>query len=182
MSWKKVMEIGAGTVFGGPIGGAVVALQNEGKCCCCKNQLRKIHFPVVCDECGGKCCLSECSSPAPDTPYVQKWNGRLCDNCMKKKGTPHKRKYKKAKEGADRVEIWSSNYEGNVPINQSKGTKRLSTDFYEDRDEAELELQVKASYHDFEIIDDLSFQKETRSRGNYKYSVWKAEGLAGHRR
>jgi len=124
----------------------------------------------------------------PIEPYLDDnsiiFASAICPNCIPKYEQEYDlylKKIKEAKKEYDAIKIYSKNYQGKVDIIGS--TKELTSEFYEDRDEAIKELKKRAAYLKYNTIKDVSFIKEkdseeTDNGETYYFTTWACKGVA----
>lgn len=65
---------------------------------------------------------------------------------------------------------WKSN------IDDTSSKKDVSSDYYENQDDAKKELCIRAYQEGFDVVINGRFDRITESDGNFKYALWKATG------
>jgi len=78
----------------------------------------------------------------------------------------------------EKVIIYSKNYKGKIP-SLAEPTMILKTPFFREKDDAILCLKNTSTALGFNIILDLTFEKDTGLDGNYKFTIFSATGRAG---
>lgn len=165
-------------------------------CEICNKEFSVFDWNYQCEECLKYCCI-ECHESLPDTGYLAfnpfsdieitdyvLCNETVCIKCYKEKVAPIEEKYEKSKSKSDSIEVFSSNYKGDVPYKKNAKRKEITSSFRRDRDDALKELRVTADYLGYDLIYDRKWDKKTESKpsntgdGTYKYSVWAASATA----
>ena len=90
--------------------------------------------------------------------------------------------YERAKREAPEVKVWPKTYHGKIPIDRSKATRRIETNWLRKKSEANRQLQVIASFHGFELVFETDYDTDHDSEGNYEFTTWKAHATAAHKR
>ena len=116
-----------------------------------------------CAYCGKSFC-SQCIKYFGDNYY----RFPICQDCLNK---------------GNFVKTWPSTYLGKIPIDYNFKTLPISSDYYKNKDLSLWELRISAGVKGFDGIYNVTYiryveSEETESGGVYKYSVWKATGVA----
>lgn len=106
----------------------------------------------------------------------------MCKICWRDKVKPIVSHYEEALQNYIMIELVSDNYRGNKS-KIDKDAILLESQWFRDRNEAEKSLKVTAKFLDRNLVNRVTYSKETRSKGTegegtYYYTVWKAEGRA----
>jgi hypothetical protein len=86
-------------------------------------------------------------------------------------------------ELAEDVEWWPYTYKGYIPINPNHGRDELSSDWFREQEDARWQLQLMAAKRGRTIIYDVELESEIReheSNERFKFSMWRAHGIAAN--
>ena len=159
----------------------------DGKCSVCKNNQGR----STCNNCGNNVCdNSTCWSYEPKNIFFchpawtsinwsQGFSGKwICQNCYEKLVAPLVKRMPEIIAQVEKVIIYSKNYKGKIP-SLAEPTMILKTPFFREKDDAILCLKNTSTALGFNIILDLTFEKDTGLDGNYKFTIFSATGRAG---
>lgn len=161
---------------GGAVVGAVVSAFAifKPKCEVCKSPLT---INKECYACGVKICGS-CGTDTSNELYfgfpVLKSGRRYCKAHSKNIET-EVNSLKAEIDAARQVKIYSKNFQGKTE--SPKLSKVIETNFHDNKDVAELELQMLAVKEGCVVVQKVEFIRDTESSGNYKKAIWKAKGI-----
>jgi len=79
------------------------------------------------------------------------------------------------------MDVFSARYEGKTPLDRSRATAMLQSDFFDAQDEAELHLRLLAAERGFNLVVQRQYESRQQQNGNYIFKAWRALGLAGRR-
>lgn len=157
------------------------------ECGLCKAKFGIFKWKHLCESCGHHFC-SECIAKLDEyewthinNPNKKYPNGALCDKCWAENINEFDAKYRNAVHAYKKiVKIYPSTYKGNINLDRNVPITEIESDYHKARTDADKQLMVDAILLEYDIVVDVTHEKETRRRsGNYRYSVWKAVGKAG---
>ncbi len=73
------------------------------------------------------------------------------------------------------VKVYSNNYKGK--ITSPRFSKYIETPFYTDKEEATRALRFITAINGGDIVQSVEFVRSTGEDGNYRYSIWQANGV-----
>ena len=152
------------------------------KCSICGE--KKLGLSTSCTICKEKIC-NDCQKKLEYTylcPAQRRRDGEtdsevFCKKCFISEEEEYN-KYQLAVERQAEVETWSKNFRGRIPIKAGATEIAIQTDIFLDKDDALKSLKVTAIYLGFNIIYKVNYVPNTASSENYKYTTWRAEGIA----
>jgi hypothetical protein len=148
------------------------------RCNACNSEFHIFRWKYSCAHCGELHC-SDCLwgvksfAELSVDPFANK---KYCDKCHSKVISPTYNKYKKAVEDSALVRLFPKTYLGKVRFDESIMRKKFVTCWVYNYDDDDDFLKVDAAYQGFNGVVDIHSEKETRRRGNYKYSVYRKVG------
>lgn len=74
-----------------------------------------------------------------------------------------------------KVRIYSINYKGRVA--SPRLSRLIETAYYRNKDDAEQALKFITVINGSDLVQSVTFNKDTGSNGNYKFSIWKGTGV-----
>lgn len=177
-------------------------MSSPSSCRNCKRSFGIWRWGHECNHCGKSYC-SSCFRRIPAFPALLHdptrplgatslspldWlgKGQLCVRCWRSWVDPIVKRYHNALGRATGVEVFPSTYRGQIPLQAGSSTRRLKSGAHKNRDVVERRLRVTAAFHGYDVLYNLEWHRETRSKpsdsgkGTYKYSVWSGSATAGH--
>lgn len=151
--------------------------QPIGVCSCCEGQVLARdakHGATTCAKCGASVCTT-CRRPNPlnhafpDSVWAR--TVCLCPSCKPEADELMGR--------AKAMDVFSARYEGKTPLDCSRATAMLQSDFFDSQDEAELHLRLLAAEQGFELVVRRQYESRQQQDGNYIFKSWRASGRAG---
>ena len=146
----------------------------------CTIEFGLFHWRHACIGCGAEFCSKHCKKRSG-----QNYSGGLkegkgfCKVCGPIFTAAVRRQAK--------IEIWSKRYKGHVPVDETKETKRIRSDWNRDWKDSEKELRICAAYYGFDIVHMVSRSERTesepsnRGKGRHYYTTWRVSGIAAYR-
>ncbi|CAJ0719232.1 hypothetical protein LMG8323_04184 [Ralstonia mannitolilytica] len=153
--------------------------QPIGACSCCERQVlaRDAKYGAsTCAKCGVLVCMAcRHSNPLTEAFPDSVWSQGicLCPACRIDMETLLQR--------ARAIDVFSARYEGKTPLDCSRATAMLQSDFFDSQDEAELHLRLLAAEQGLELVVRRQYESRQQQDGNYIFKAWRASGLAGRR-
>jgi hypothetical protein len=103
----------------------------------------------------------------------------LCPRCL--------RIWEDVWASSEAIRPFSASFRGKVPLDSTKPQERISTDWRRDKADSDRELRLLAAASGFDLIFEMDFDKSTgeepgSGKGTHYYTIWRAHGVAGHRR
>ncbi len=151
--------------------------QPIGTCSCCNRQVfarDAKHGASTCAKCGVSVCTA-CRRPNPLREGFpdSAWSRTvcLCPTC--------KTEAEDLVAKAEAMEVFSARYEGKTPLDRSRATTTLQSDFFDTQDEAEMHLRLLAAEQGFDLVVQRQYESRQQQNGNYIFNAWRALGLAG---
>ncbi|MCP2085928.1 UNVERIFIED_ORG: hypothetical protein J2Y81_001945 [Paraburkholderia sediminicola] len=141
-------------------------------CDVCRKGLRPALFNgVSCSRCSTKLCRDHAKPNAfRDRLPGRSWSRTdwLCSACESDAVALVK--------ASRKVEVYSDRYRGKVQYDASRATEQLTTEWTENRDDAETHLRLMAAAQGYNVVFGQTFEPEQRQDGNYRFRVWRAIG------
>jgi len=154
-------------------------------CSKCKRQFRFFRWKYKCQKCRKdlcNSCLINLKIPIYEYLATELINLRykeLCNECYKKefeKVKSFNEKHKQAMQDKEYVDVYPIRYK-NPPYLSGTEKTIIETDYYKDRDDAEISLRVSAAFLDCNIVFACEFISKKNRDGNYIYKTWQARGI-----
>lgn len=133
----------------------------DGKPVCgnCGEEMGAVEYGGVTISSGGRCCKAHLES--------------YSDELTQKRNVIAKERLVRAE--SVKVKTWPKAYKGDVP--PPKLGKRVTTEKYNDKDEALTQLKMLAVLAGCSHVQQVEQHNSTEEDGNFKYSVWEASGV-----
>ncbi|WP_124380442.1 hypothetical protein [Ralstonia sp. SET104] len=82
---------------------------------------------------------------------------------------------------AEQIEIFPATFKGAVPVDRSRPTESVSSDYHRSQSDAELQLRILCKERHFDFIFERRFTQKKEWDGNYEYKLWRASAMLGHK-
>lgn len=162
----SAISAAAGAVF---LTKKVNAFLKEGKCKECGKKVDKELFTLYEPE-----DMAYLSKDVLEPRYEEA--GMVCPNCYDSIYREGIEAYERALELADDVRVYFKDFEGS--INYSEEVRKVSTECYENKEEALQSLKTMAAYSECDVVFDVEFKTEVINNGDGNKSVmYKAKGI-----
>ncbi|KMT22868.1 hypothetical protein [Clostridium cylindrosporum] len=171
---KKAKGAIAALAAGSAVAGAVFltkkvnAFLKEGRCKECGKKIDNELFTLYEPE-----NMAYLSRDVVEAKYSEK--GMVCPECFDSVYKTEIEAYERAIEGANKVKVYFKDFQGEIDYSQE--VKKVSTECYENKEEAIYSIKTMAAYLDCDIIFDLEFATEIINDGKAKKVMYKAKGI-----
>ena len=111
-----------------------------------------------------------------------------CPRCWSTEIAELVKKYNEALTDSNNIESFSHRYKGKIGLDSKKEQKNLKSEWFKDKDDAEKQLKITASFLDLDIIYNFKVEHRTdnedsdNGKGTYYYKVFSASGTAAKKK
>ncbi len=156
-------------------------------CKSCNKEFGIFRWRYSCSKCSEIFCSDCMTEPEVSFKFLHKppiAKDKYCPQCWKNYAEPAVNRYIKSAEQFNSVTTYSKNYKGRLPSFSNTTKQYIKTRLFENKDEAERAIKSEALFLGFNVVVNLTIEKETAStssdsgKGTYHYSVWSANGEA----
>ena len=102
-------------------------------------------------------------------------SGRVCPECYENIYKDAIGEYERALELSVGVRLYFKDFKGNVEY--SEEIKKISTEYYENKEDAIQSLKTMANYLDCDVVFDVEFESEVINSDGFKKVMYKAKGI-----
>lgn len=107
-------------------------------------------------------------------------DNEICEYCYEKHIKPIEIAYEKALSDAKNIKTYPVTYQGKVSVDYSTSNSNYKSEYLEEKEASLEQLKVTAAYLSYDVIYDVSYDKETNTNGNYRFATWSAKGTMAH--
>ncbi|MEG0370951.1 MAG: hypothetical protein RR645_01500 [Clostridium sp.] len=146
----------------------IKAFLKEGRCIECGKKIGNEFFTLYEPK-----DMAYLSREVVDSKFTIK--GDVCPDCYDSIYAPNIKSYERALEVAESVKVYFKDFQGEV--NYSEEIKKISTECFDNKEEALYSLKTMAAYLECNLVFDVEFSTEVINNDRIKRVMYKVKGI-----